>query len=264
MNASQNEQNIRISSPERVLRILQRVAQGGLHVLVRDVSQPETAVKGRAVSSAGVTRIGGFSIGGLSEKGRLYLTANPNAVVQVEFVLMAMKVVFQAKILRIDGNAVSVSLPDTLVSIERRKDARYPITPNAKAFIRIDNWHPDQSDQTVIPFFEYQRQNASLISAGDLSAGGLSIVSRFPAICKILQRGSIVDRGALILPLERPIPIMLEVRWVKRIRENVQDMEGNVRTARIYKFGVQFMNPSEQLVSGLQRFMTKLVVAEAI
>lgn len=261
---TQNEQNIKISSPERILRILQRVAQGGLHVLVRDVSQPEVAVKGRAVSSSAVSRAGGFSIGGLSERGRIYLAAHPDAIFQIEFVLMATKVTFQSKIMRMDGNAVIVSLPDLLVSIERRKDARYLVTANTKAFVKIDNWHPDQRDATVIPFFEYQRENATLIAAGDVSAGGMSIVTRFPAICRALQKGSIVDRGSLILPLEPPIPIMFEVRWVKRIRENLQDMDGHVRTARFYKFGVQFVNPSEKLVTELQRFMTRLVVADAI
>ena len=258
------EQNIKISNPERVLRILQRVAQGGLSILVRDLSQIETAVKGRAGSSATVSRMNGFTISGLSERGRIYLMAHPEATLQIEFVLMATKVVFQSKILKIDGNSVMVALPEVLTSMERRKDARYVVTPNARAFVRIDNWHPDQLDPTVVPFFEYQRDNASLLSAGDVSNGGLSIVSRFPSVCKILQRGSVLEQSALILPLEAPIPAMLEVRWVKRIRDSVQDMQGSMRTVRIYKFGIQFLNPSDHLQNEVQKFMAKLAVAEAI
>lgn len=262
--STNQEQNIKISNPERVLRILQRVAQGGLSVLVRDLSQIETAVKGRAGSSATVSRMNGFTISGLSERGRAYLMSHPEATLQIEFVLMATKVVFQSKIMKIDGNAVMVALPEVLTSMERRKDARYVVTPNMRAFVRIDNWHPEQSDPTVIPFFEYQRSNASLLSAGDVSNGGLSIVSRFPAVCRILQRGSILEQSALILPLEAAIPAMLEVRWVKRIRDSVQDMQGNMRTVRIYKFGIQFLNPSDQLQNEIQKFMAKLAVAEAI
>lgn len=258
------EQNIKISNPERVLRILQRVAQGGLSILVRDLSQVETAVKGRAGSSASVSRMNGFTISGLSDRGRSYLMSHLEATLQIEFVLMSTKVVFQSKILKVDGNSVMVALPEVLTSMERRKDARYVVTPNARAFVRVDHWHPEQSDPTVIPFFEYQRDNASLLSAGDVSNGGLSIVSRFPSVCKVLQRGSVLEQSALVLPLERPIPAMLEVRWVKRIRDSVQDIQGNMRTVRIYKFGIQFLNPSEQLQSEIQKFMAKLAVAEAI
>lgn len=261
---SQKDQNIVISNPERVLRILQRVAQGGLPILIRDLNQIETAVKGRAGSSATVSRLNGLTVSGLSERGRIYLTTHPDATLQVEFVLMATKVIFHSKIIRVEGNSVMLALPEMLTSMERRKDARYTVTPNAKAFIRVDNWHPDQSDPTVVPFFEYQRENASLLSAGDVSNGGLSIVSRFPSVCKILQRGSVIEQSALVLPLEAPIPVMIEVRWVKRIRDSVQDVQGNMRIIRIYKFGIQFLNPSEHLQNHIQKFIAKLAVAEAI
>lgn len=264
MSMNQQEENIKISNPERVLRILQRVAQGGLQILVRDVTQIETAVKGRAGSSASVSRLNGFTISGLSERGRVYLSAHPDAVLQIEFVLMATKVIFHSKIMKVEGNSVMVMLPEVLTSIERRKDARYAVTPNARAFVKIENWHPDQKDTTMAPFFEYQRENASLLGAGDVSNGGLSIVSRFPSVCRILQRGAVLEQSALVLPLEAPIPTVLEVRWVKRIRDSVTDAQGNMRIIRIYKFGIQFINPNERLQNEIQKFMAKLSVAEAI
>ncbi len=99
---------------------------------------------------------------------------------------------------------------------------------------------------------------------GDISMGGVSVVSRFPSICRNLQKGVIVDDALLMLPLVEPIPITFEVRWVKRFKESVQGFDGTPRTFRVYKFGLLFVNPSQRLNQEINRFIARLATAEAI
>ncbi len=162
-------QKVKIASPERVSRILQRVAQGGIAVQIRSLAQIETAVKGRAVSSGTITTDKAFSISGVSDRGRVHLQNLISSGVQVEFVLMSVKVVFVAKILNFAGSGLTVSIPDYLTSIERRKDERFAMSVGTRAYIRLDDWYPELKDAAVPPFFEYQRNLASLVSLGDIS-----------------------------------------------------------------------------------------------
>lgn len=259
-----NPQKMKVSNPDRILRVLERVASGSLSVQIRALGQVETAVKGRAVSLNNNGSLQNFSIGGISEKGRAYLSSLADGGIQVEFVLMSTKIVFYARLLQLNSSGIVVSIPSFLLSIERRKDARFPITVSTRAYIKLTDWYPDIRDPGVTPFFGYQRDLAVLQQVGDVSVGGLSLVSRFPAVCKIFQRGAIVDNAALMLPLTPPLPAKLEIRWVKRIKESIQDFNGQQRTTRAYKFGVQFLNPSEELQYELQKFMARLAVAEAI
>jgi hypothetical protein len=257
-------QQSKVTNPERIIRVLQKIASGGLSVQIRALKQPETAVKGRAVESGSLTVSNGVRIGGISEKGRAHLQNFAHDGVQVEFVLMSTKVVFSSRVIEFVGNQLLLSIPDSLTSIERRKDARFPITVSTRAYLQLQDWFTDTKDPTCPPFFEYQRDFATLLHVGDVSVGGLSIVSRFPFVCKALQRGAVVDRCALILPLTSPIIAPIEVRWVKRLRERISDYNGEERTMRMYKFGIQFVNPQPELELELRKFMARLAVAEAI
>jgi hypothetical protein len=257
---------VKITSPERVARILQRVAQGGVGIQIRSLAQIETAVKGRASSSGTLSTQDAFEISGVSDKGRAHLQSfmQSNNGVQIEFVLMAVKVVFFARIVKFSGSAVLVTIPDYLTTIERRRDERFVMPVGNKAFLRLEDWFPEIKDPVVPPFFEYQRELASLVALGDISLGGISIVSRFPALCKVLQKGAMLDKVSLLFPLSEPINSTIEIRWAKRLRESVQDFTGEPRTFRAYKFGIQFVNPSSKLQSEIQRFIAKIATSEAI
>jgi hypothetical protein len=255
---------MKVINPERILRVLERVSNGGLSVQIRSLRQQDVAVKGRAIPSHALQSKIGFSITGLSDKGRGHLLSTAEGGLQIEFVLMSTKIVFYSRLIDMDASGVVVSIPDYLLSIERRKDTRFGVTDGTRAYVRMDDWHVDHRDAAAPPFFEYQRSFASLLQVGDVSVGGLSLVSRFPAACRLLQRGAVIDKSQMMLPLMAPIPLIMEVRWVKRVRENLPDSKGEMRTTRAYKFGIQYVNPTEMLQKELQKFMARLAVAEAI
>lgn len=257
-------QNVKITNPERIARLLQRVAAGGIPVQVRSMGQLETAVKGRAVSSGSIASKNGLSIAGISEKGRNHLRAFSGFPIQIEFVLSAVKIVFSSTMIELNENEALFGLPASLTSIERRKNGRFPMTMGTRAYLKLDNWNPSIQDSAGEPFFEYQRNIASLLQFGDVSVGGISIVSRFPALCRVLQKGVVIEKTQLMFPLSEPVPAIIQVRWVKRLRESIQGLGGSDRTFRAYKFGVQFVDPSEKLEIEIQKFISKLSMSEAI
>ncbi len=256
---------VKITNPDRIVRILSRVATSGLVLQIRALKKPEVAVKGRAiVAGQGITSAEGFILSGISEKGKAHLLALTDGGFQIDFVLTNVKIVFYTNLLGLFGSGMRVSLPDFLWSVERRKDARFSVTASTRAYIRLDDLVIDQNDPSIPPFLGYQRDMATWQAIGDLSQGGISVVSRFPALCQILERGTVIKRSSLLLPLVPPVPVAFDVRWVKKVKESIQDLEGSQRTFRIYRFGLQFNNPSDVLVESVQRFMSKLLIADAI
>lgn len=260
----QEEQQVKISSPEKVARLLDKVAESGLPLMIRSVASPTISVKGRAISNGGSVRDHGLMIGNISERGIKFLVENAQGGVQVEFVLMSSKVVFFTSISHFNRQDCIVNLPAFLTSIERRKDSRYFVAGNNRAFMGISSFYPEIKDTATHPFFESSKELCSLIPVGDVSMGGISLVSRFPAACKFLDRGHTLNEAEFHLPLSPPIIVDASVRWCKRLKETVVDTEGKSRVIRVYKFGIQFMQPTEELLRSIQGFIQKLSQADAI
>lgn len=257
-----NETRIKISDPQRIARILRRICQASLPVVVRSESSASTSVKGRVSAIIIDSSSPGVRISNISEKGIAYLKGNPK--VQVEFVMMATKVVFTAKVLLCEHNNVLVSLPTTLVSIERRKNARYACTDELSAYLDLSVWHPDANDPTTPPFYPHVRSLATYISIADLSFGGLCAVTRFPAVSNVLKRGLMDDHARLILPMQAPLTVGIEVRWVKRIKELDKTNPAAPAYMRFYRFGIEFSNPNEQVRISIRQFIQQISQAGAI
>ena len=264
MSLVASEQKIRISSPERVARLLEKVAQSRLPLLVRALSTPAIAVRGRAVQEAGVSRNQGFKIIDISDRGLKFLSENSAGGLMVEFALMSTKVEFFTSITELNTTGCTVSLPDCLMSIERRKNARFQVGGSSRAFLSMDSWLPDAEDIAAVPFFESSNELGPLILVGDISEGGVSLVTRFPSMCTVLGRSSIQETGKLYLPMANPIAFEAAIRWSKTVKDVLPDEKGVNRIIRLYRFGVQFVNPSAGLVNQIQMFIQKIGQAEAI
>lgn len=206
----------------------------------------------------------GLYVGGISANGLKHLALHAANGFQIEFVLMSSMVAFTTRLLGVDGDELRLAIPIALNSIERRKDARHQMTLTTRAYVRVAGWRPDLKDLAAPPFFDYQRDQSSLLHIGDISNGGISIVSRFPIACSVVKKGVVLDRGDLVLPMAPAIPVSMEVRWVKKIRESLSDERGRPKNIRVYKFGILFLNPSERLMTEIQKFIARLSVADAI
>lgn len=231
--------------------------------MVRGAGATGIAVKGRAANIILDTSTPAMRIANISDKGILHLSAVPR--VQVEFVMMATKVVFLANVLAREQNSILISIPQALVSIERRKNARYNCTEDLGAFLDLSLWKPHIEDVTAPPFYPQFRALSGYLTVADLSFGGLCVVTRFPAVNTVLRRGLIDDRARLVLPMQEPLEVGIEVRWFKRIKEHVKGTEDTSHSfMRSYRFGVEFISQTDEVRLSIRQFIQQLSQAGAI
>lgn len=255
------ENRLKISNPQRVARILRRICQAGLQVMIRAESSTGIAVKGRATNFVMDASQPALRISNVSEKGIAHLGSQPR--VQVEFIMMSTKVVFVSSVVAREHSSILVSLPASLVSIERRKNARYSCTESLSAFLDLSVWKPNLDDLAGPPFFSFYRGISGYVGVADLSLGGLCAVTRFPAVNSVLRRGLIDERAKLILPMQTPIEVGVEVRWSKRIREHIKGKDSQ-SFQRYYRFGFEFVSQSEEVRIAVRQFIQQLSQAGAI
>ena len=229
--------------------------------MMRGPGTISVTVKGRAAAIAfdpPSMRISNVSEQGLAQLGS-------QATIQVEFIMMATKVMFLSRILGRDQNSLIMSLPSALVSVERRKNGRFACTSDLIGYIAFSKLNPNNEDPAVQPFYAHHQRLASYLQIADVSYGGLCAVSRFPSTSLTLKRGVIDDETSLIFPFQEPQPIGIEIRWVKKIRESVKSGdERDTRQLRFFRFGIEFVSPSEQAKINIRQFIQQLSQAGAI
>lgn len=261
MNQPQ-ENKLKVSNPERIFRILQKICQAGLQVTVRLPGAQGLSIRGKAIEIPENKTLTGVKIGGISEKGIQMLATGGK--VQIEFIMMSTKVVFQTVILRRESNEILVQIPIALVSIERRKNARFATTPEMLGFISLSIWRSDTRDPLAPPYFSHHESLGHLVSIVDVSSNGLCALARFPSMQATVKSGLTDAASFLHLPMLEPIPMSLQFRWVKKIKETVGDAESGIRQIRSYRFGCEFVNPSEDAVLRIRHFIHQLSQQGAI
>lgn len=230
--------------------------------MVRTAGDTGVSVKGRAASLVLDSVHPSMRISNISEKGIAHISAT--AKIQIEFVMMSTKVVFVSNIIAREQNSLLVTLPLSLVSIERRKNARYACTEDLMAFLDLSVWKPHLEDVTAPPFYAHHRETAGYLSISDVSFGGMCAVARFPSVNQTLRRGVMDDRARLILPMQAPIEVGIEVRWAKRIKEHMDGASEDQTVVRSYRFGIEFTSQSDQLRISIRQFIQQLSKANAI
>jgi len=235
-----------------------------LPVFVRGVSSSSVLVKGRAsgILSGGTNNPPLMRIANISEKGITHLVGTGR--VQVEFVMMSTKVAFVTSVVTREDLSILVLIPQTLVSVERRKNSRYLCNDEVRAFLDLSAWRPQINDLAGPPFYPHGRNIAGFIPVADVSQGGVCGITRFPTSITFVKRGLIDDKATIILPMIGRIPCSLEIRWVKKIKEHQKGQDGKDIQRRFYRFGAQFVGDSDILKVSLRQFMTRLSEAGAI
>lgn len=261
-NEDNTENRLKISNPTRVARILRRICQASLPVIVRTSKERGVAVKGRAAEVHMDGAVPYMRIANISDKGVEHLLNRSR--VQVEFIMMSTKVVFISSILSREESSVLIALPTSLVSIERRQNARYSTTEDLQAYLALSLWKPYSDDVTAPPYFVHYSKIGSYITVADLSFGGFCAITRFPAVNSVLRRGLIDDRAKLIFPMQEPLEVGVEIRWFKKIKEHIKSPEGGQTYMRSYRFGVQFINQSDESKVQVRQFLQRLSQAGAI
>lgn len=261
------ENIIKIVGEDRILRILQKVAQANLQVYMRWPKDPSTAVKGVFGEIIKISKPHGqfeytIKIRDISVKGNRFLSSKDQ--IQIEFVLMSTKIVFASRVVSRDASSIITVMPKQLLSIERRKNSRYKSIPNFMAFMKLAIHRVDLHDSTASPFFSPYQDLAGALRVDDVSLGGISVSTNFPSILRVAKRGVMDEHSVLTLPLQKSIACSIEIRWLKKITEQLRDHEGKIRETQIFKLGLQFTASNQELEDKLKVYISQLTKAEAI
>jgi hypothetical protein len=262
-----SENRLKISSPERIQRILLRVCEAKIPVVLRVIgANSAIAIKARAqdlgVDSAGL-RFVGFS--GISKAGIDMIEVGSG--LQVEFATMATKIMFSTPILQRGPSWVRVGFPKTLVSLERRSSDRYLCRDHLMSFVSFSLWEPKVTDVIGPPLYAHQQESAAMVPIADISVGGICAVTRFPSICNVVFRGVIDLQARVHLPMQPAIPVEIEVRWIKKIKEHLTHVNKDAPIAlysRFYRLGIQFRDPSDSFKIAVKQFTQQLALNDAI
>ena len=115
-----NNDNIKskLTNPERIARLVSRMCNGGMQVVIREESSGKVGIRGSffQLRDAKNTKIIYFN--NVSSHGRAKLKKGD--IVKIEVIGMPSQVVFRTKVVTIVNDGIVCVLPKSLISVERR------------------------------------------------------------------------------------------------------------------------------------------------
>ncbi|MGE0171161.1 MAG: hypothetical protein AB7T49_00165 [Oligoflexales bacterium] len=258
---SLDDKTVKIVSPERIARILNKLCSSKVQALIRVKDDPALGIRGTfhivdVVDGSGFVCLNEISVRGMEKLAQ-------TDEVKVDVLGMPSRVVFSSSIARIADRAVYLPLPKYLASTERRKNARYPTTMRQMAFVQFSAWSADKEDVMSSPMLPPYESLASWIPVADMSAGGICLLTGFPSLISIAQQGKLDEKAKLILPASAPIELPMEFRWTKRTIQRLK-VNSDEQSQIQYRFGIEFREMSEHAKVRIRQFMRQLVMSEAI
>jgi len=237
------------------------MCEGKMQALIRLQNDAKVGIRCNflSVQKMGVSMVVHFD--GMSEFGIKKLTIDET--VKFEVIGMPSKVVFATKILEKTPSGLVCTLPTSLISIERRQNLRYGTTDSKMAYFRPSFWSPQANDIASPPAFEQFHFLSSWLPVLDMSAGGLCTKTHFPSILQSLDGQSVDENAQLILPMSEPLTVGVVIRWQRRIKNRCIDAERE-RYQLDFRFGIEFVDLSDDASLKLKQFLRQLSVADAI
>lgn len=183
--------------------------------------------------------------------------------VKIEVIGMPSKVTFVTTVAEKTADAIICHQPTSLVTIERRQNARFAVTTSAMAYLSFSAWSPADDDPASPPLFASYRHLAGWVPILDISAAGACIRSHFPSFINVLETVQLDPGAKLHLPMSSPMDIQAAIRWKRRIKNRI--IEGNDERYQMdFRVGIEFMNLSEECQIKIRHYMRQLSVADAI
>lgn len=254
---------LKISSTDRIIRILSKLCKANVKLIIKPKldQNKNISIRGMAAELINIQKNLGFRICDISERGIQNIIGSH--LLQIEFLGLSTKVLFVTSLITVEQNSIIVSIPNEILSIERRTYSRYTTTNNFNCFASFEFWKPQKHNITSPPVFTGLETFAEYNYIIDISEGGFCFKTRFPAIMENMRRGLVDEKTKLILPLQPPIIVTTEIRWTKRIKERI-NIEGAERFQKIFKAGMQFVNLSNDNRRDIQHLIKQLSLADAM
>jgi hypothetical protein len=183
--------------------------------------------------------------------------------VKIEVIGMSSKVMFVSTIIDKVEEGVLCNLPAFLVTIERRQNSRYRVTPSAMAYLSFSLWLPDNTDPSAPPFFDAYRNLAGWIPVLDISASGACVQSHFPSFINFLETVELDPDAKLHLPMSAPMPVQAAIRWKRRIKNRIEE-DNSERYQLDFRLGIEFLDLQDDYQMRIRNYMRQLSMADAI
>ncbi|MCX6130878.1 MAG: hypothetical protein NTX25_17700 [Proteobacteria bacterium] len=260
MNANA-EASSKITNPERISRIISRMCDGHMQVILRTKNNINLGIRANFSKLYSSKNSSSIEFNQISKFGLEKLSAG--MLIKVEVIGMPSKVTFVASITELAETGVLCSFPNTLVTIERRQNSRYKVNPSSMAYLSFSVWAPEVDDPSSPPFFEAYRSLANLVPIADMSNNGICIQSHFPSFINVLDNIELDPKAGLHLPMSPPIAVKAVIRWKRRIKNRIVE-DKSERYQLDYRVGIELIELHTDQQLKIRSFLRALSMADAI
>jgi c-di-GMP-binding flagellar brake protein YcgR len=280
-SARPKEKAIAFTQVDQIVEILSEAVRLKLTVLLR-TSATSKAV--RATMENLNVEEGGLRLSGISAAGDQLLRGFD--VVKVEFILLSKKLVFVASVKGRVASKLLLSLPERIVAIERRNNARFRVPSNLAAFVEFPD-RPIEVGRFDVPFVPkfMQAENKAFakLRVDDVSLGGVACFSRYSGIAEAFRAEESHVPAVFFFPGLAPISVPVSIRWTKKTTAVIES--GRFETAKrllgnrfrthmtstekdaketFYRLGLQFHEVPKELDTALRQFIRRAQASESI
>ena len=252
----------KISKPESVARLVAKMCDGSMQVLMRHRDSGNVTIRGAFHKLGKFRQNTAILLNKMSEAGLSKLEIG--TPIKIEVLGMASQLTFHTLVIEKTGTGIVCAMPRSLISTERRTNARFRTTNDLTAFMSFPFWKAQQQDHATQPYFSVYGGIAHWVSVADISAGGVCLATRFPAFLNASEGLSETIDCALHLPMAIPLKMAGVIRWRRKIRNRVEMEAGGERFQLEYRIGLEFAVVGEDEQQKIRQYMRQLTVAEAI
>ncbi|MEN9826553.1 MAG: hypothetical protein RI953_2298 [Pseudomonadota bacterium] len=279
--SAHKEKAIAFSRPEQVLEILREVNRRKTQVLIKYSNDGKLV---RGVVEDLLSSEGSLVVSGISAAGDELLA--PYRLVRIEFILLSKKIIFVTKIKQRIPGKILLALPDKLVALERRANARFRVPIACAAFLEFSDRkiELERFDAPFVPkFLRDDVASAPRVRIDDVSLGGVACFTRYGAVADLFRADEDELNANLYLPSTAPLPVRVSVRWTKKTTAAVlsgsyDDFQRIIANRlkvlpssndmqmreNFFRIGFQFTEVTSELDAALRAFIKLVQTAESV
>ena len=247
-----NNDNIKskLTNPERIARLVSRMCTGGMQVVLREESSGKVGIRGSFFQLRDVKNAKVIYFNNVSAHGRAKLKKGD--IVKVEVIGMPSQVVFRTKVVAIVADGIVCVLPKSLISVERRANARYATSKNMMIYCELSVWKATPEDSAASPVCQEYNDVSSWLPIADMSLGGICAQSSFPSFSHVVDEYQMDPKMKLFVPMQKPIEVPVHFRWKRKIKNLVETTEGS-RYKMDYRIGIEFSDLDDEMASQFKK-----------
>lgn len=259
-NGSSPQQPKKITTPDRVGRIIAKLGQAKVHVLIRTMSSKAVTIKAvLAKTVTSDTQKQYIVLSGISPAGSRALQTGTR--IGVDVIGLKHRLYFESKVSTNKPEFVAAPMPTAIIMVERRGAERHPVRADSMCFVALGHLQAlEQDDHIIMPFFPPYSRLAMRLPVADISPNGLCFKTRFEDTMKWQQLDPAGLDINIHLPRQAPVQTKARVCW-QRITKT-PNADGRVIPYLLV--GLQFGQLEDHDLVKIKRYIRDMTIKEAI